>query len=108
MLEVWGEERKLAVARELTKLYETVLSGTLGEITHKVASDSNQQKGEFVIVVDGALPVEQASLSEEQILMISELLNDLAVSRIAGIMSKVFGGKKKVWYQQVQTMKDDS
>ena len=106
MLDVWGEDRKVAIARELTKIYETVMSGSLEEICAMVSTDPNQQKGEFVIVVDGALPAEHSSVTEEQKLLIEDLLGDLAVSRIAGIMTHVFGGKKKVWYQQIQEIKD--
>ncbi|MDQ3072077.1 MAG: rRNA small subunit methyltransferase 1, partial [Bacteroidota bacterium] len=49
--EAFGEERRISVSRELTKLYEQTLNGTLGEIiTH---FEKHTPKGEFVIVVEG-------------------------------------------------------
>lgn len=50
---VFGESRLLTLARELTKRFETLLHGTLAEVLSTVQGDSNQQRGEFVLVVAG-------------------------------------------------------
>ncbi len=52
---VFGEARPVAVARELTKRFETVLRGTATEVHARVASDADQRRGEFVVVIGGAL-----------------------------------------------------
>ncbi|MGH8078900.1 MAG: 16S rRNA (cytidine(1402)-2'-O)-methyltransferase, partial [Lysobacter sp.] len=49
-----GEARPAVLARELTKLFETVLDGTLAELRARVQGDPNQRKGEFVLIVEGA------------------------------------------------------
>jgi 16S rRNA (cytidine1402-2'-O)-methyltransferase len=53
MAEVLGAGRSAAVCREMTKQFETVLRGTLGEIVDQVAADPDQSRGEFVLVVAG-------------------------------------------------------
>ena len=52
---VFGGERTLVIARELTKLFETIHSGPLGEAHDWLLADANRQRGEFVLLVSGAL-----------------------------------------------------
>ena len=53
IVEVYGDDREVCVARELTKKFETVMCGTAAQILDRVSADANQQKGEFVIVIAG-------------------------------------------------------
>ena len=57
LAEAFGSERKISLCRELTKLHEEVVRTTLGEAIEKYTA--NAPKGEFVLVVDGAAPVEK-------------------------------------------------
>ena len=57
LAEAFGEDRKISLCRELTKLHEEVVRTTLGEAIAKYTE--NGPKGEFVLVVDGAAPVEK-------------------------------------------------
>ena len=57
LAEAFGNERKISLCRELTKLHEEVVRTTLGEAIEKYTA--NAPKGEFVLVVDGAAPVEK-------------------------------------------------
>ena len=57
LAEAFGAERKISLCRELTKLHEEVVRTTLGEAIAKYTE--NGPKGEFVLVVDGAAPVEK-------------------------------------------------
>ena len=57
MASVFGEDRPISLCRELTKLHEEVVRTTLGEAIEKYTA--NAPKGEFVLVVDGAAPVEK-------------------------------------------------
>ena len=57
LAEAFGNERRISLCRELTKLHEEVVRTTLGEAIEKYTA--NAPKGEFVLVVDGAAPVEK-------------------------------------------------
>ena len=57
LAEAFGSDRKISLCRELTKLHEEVVRTTLGEAIEKYTA--NAPKGEFVLVVDGAAPVEK-------------------------------------------------
>lgn len=59
-----GGERRAALCRELTKLHEEVLRGTLAELN--AMYESAEPRGEYVIVIEGAAPVQQQSMSLEQ------------------------------------------
>ena len=79
MAEVFGEDRNISLCRELTKLHEEVVRTTLGE----AISLYTQQppKGEFVLVVAGAAPVEKASATaEDAAARVTELM-DQGMSR---------------------------
>ena len=60
----FGGERRAALCRELTKLHEEVLRGTLAELN--AMYESAEPRGEYVIVIEGAAPVQQQSMSLEQ------------------------------------------
>ena len=51
---VFSDDRAAVIARELTKLHESVLSGSLGELRERITEDANQRKGEFVVMIAGA------------------------------------------------------
>ena len=57
LAEAFGNERRISLCRELTKLHEEVVRTTLSEAIEKYTA--NAPKGEFVLVVDGAAPVEK-------------------------------------------------
>ena len=54
MANVFGPDRFVAVCREMTKQFETVLRGSVEEVVRRISADPNQRKGEFVIVVSGS------------------------------------------------------
>ncbi|WMS88684.1 16S rRNA (cytidine(1402)-2'-O)-methyltransferase [Pleionea litopenaei] len=99
-----GDERKVVIARELTKRFETVISGPLVEIVSILANDSNQLRGEFVVMVEGRAQEESTQqVSGEQLL--SLLVPHLPTKLAAQITSEVTGENKKALYQQALEMK---
>ncbi len=98
MLQVFGEQRSVVLAREITKLFETVHSTTLGELLEWIREDSNQQKGEFVLVLSGAEVVMSSHSAElEQVLKV--LLDELPVKQASQIAAKITGVKKNTVYK---------
>ncbi len=98
MQEIFGAQRQAALARELTKLHETVWSGPLSELQEFIAADSNQQRGEIVLVVSGAPDVDEA-LSAEALRVLALLMPELGPSKAAGLTAKITGAKKKALYE---------
>lgn len=95
----FGDERPAAIARELTKLFETVLDGTLAQLQAKVDADENQRKGEFVIVVQGAGEDEGAKIAEGR--RVYALLNEhLPPSTAAKLAAEISGAPRKALYGQ--------
>lgn len=95
----FGDERPAVVARELTKLFETVLDGTLAQLQAKVEADANQRKGEFAIVVQGAGDDEGARIAEGR--RVYALLNEhLPPSTAAKLAAEISGAPRKALYGQ--------
>lgn len=105
MAEVLGVEREITLARELTKTFETFISGTLKEVIAVLEGDANQRRGEFVLVVSGAPEVveeDQSGVAASHILAV--LLEDLPVRQAAALTAKITGLKKNALYQQALEM----
>lgn len=97
MIDVFGADRPAFLAREITKKFETYLHGTLQTLFQQVSADSNQQRGEIVLVVGGDITTrEVVSLDAEKI--INLLLKELPLTKVASITAKITGGDKKQLY----------
>lgn len=99
LVAVMGGEREVVIARELTKTFETVRGGSAEELVAWVASDSNQQRGEIVLLVRGADRRVDAGIDAEAERVMSVLLEELSVKQAAALGAKLTGLKKKVLYQ---------
>ena len=103
-LSVFGE-RKAVLARELTKMYETVRSGNLRSLLEFVSNDANQQKGEFVVLVEGAEKVDVDINQEEVDRILGVMLDELPLKQAAGLAAKILGLKKNTLYQRALKLK---
>ena len=98
MLLIFGEKRRVVLAREISKLFETVYSSTIGDLLDWLQADANQQKGEFVLVLEGAEEQMNPQFAElEQLLKI--LLEELPVKQASQIAAKITGVKKNQIYK---------
>ena len=88
MAEIFGPQRLAAVCRELTKKFETVLRAPLADLGEKLASDKNQTRGEFVIVVSGYEASADESMADAQ-MMASALLEYLPASQAVRVAAKL-------------------
>lgn len=95
----FGEARRAVLARELTKLFETVLDGTLGELHARVQADADQRKGEFVLLVEGAGDDVDATLAEGR-RVYAVLNNHLPPSTAARLAAEITGAPRKALYGQ--------
>ncbi|KFN43161.1 16S rRNA (cytidine(1402)-2'-O)-methyltransferase [Arenimonas oryziterrae] len=94
---IFGATREAVIARELTKLFETVLGDTLGALLERVRADDNQRKGEFVLIVRGCADDADASLIEGQRLY-ARLVEYLKPSQAAKLAAELSGAPRKALY----------
>jgi 16S rRNA (cytidine1402-2'-O)-methyltransferase len=98
MIAVFGAARAGVLARELTKLFETFIAATLGEIATRIAADANQQRGEFVLLVAGAEgDAADAQLAEGR-RVFSLLREELPPARAAKLAAAITGAPRKALY----------
>ncbi len=96
--EIFGPERRGCLARELTKIHETIETRPLSELLEWVAGDANQQRGECVLLIEGASDAVTADEQEMQ-RVLSLLLPDLPVKKAAAIAAGITGRSKNEAYQ---------
>ncbi len=97
MRAAFGDAREAVLAREITKLFETVLDGTLASIAESVGADPNQRKGEFVLVVAGAPEDADAALREGRRLY-AKLAEVMKPSQAAKLAAELSGAPRKALY----------
>lgn len=95
---IFGAERPAVLARELTKLFETVLTASLAEVLAKVEADANQQRGEFVLIIGGAKAQGEAMRLEEGRRVFALLRTDLPPSQAAKLAAAITGAPRKALY----------
>ena len=101
---VLGGERQIVLAREITKLFETIHVCTLHDAETWLQFDSNQQRGEFVVLVSGAMP--QAGLAVEILNMLSLLLEELPLKQAVQLAAKISGAPRNELYQHALILKE--
>ncbi|KDE40934.1 rRNA small subunit methyltransferase I [Nitrincola lacisaponensis] len=101
MIEVFGPAREAVVARELTKTFETFRQGALAELLAWMQADSNQQKGEFVVLVRGAEPVvpDDESVDPRSEAVLRLLADELPPKKAAALAAQITGVHKKRLYE---------
>lgn len=99
MIATLGGERQACVAREITKHFETYLTGSLSELLEKVIADPNQQKGEFVLLVEGFTGQTPDAAWAEACRWLLELKEVMPPSKASALVARMTGTKKKDLYQ---------
>ncbi|MDQ8048285.1 16S rRNA (cytidine(1402)-2'-O)-methyltransferase [Luteibacter sp.] len=97
MREAFGADREAVVARELTKMFETLLGDPLSALVERVSADPNQQKGEFVVMVAGREAGEDERLSEG-LRVFAILKEELPPARAAKLAAAITGAPRKALY----------
>jgi 16S rRNA (cytidine1402-2'-O)-methyltransferase len=105
MVNVFGGTRQVVIARELTKTYETFLSGSLMEVLVQVKEDENQQKGEIVIVLEGVHSSEKDPDIAEARRVLAILLDEVPLKQAALLAAKITGYQKNALYTLALSLK---
>ncbi len=100
MSEAFGCERYAVVARELTKTFETIHGDSLEGLLEWIQADANQQRGEFVVLVQGAEKVlDDESINPEAERILRILAKEMPPKKAAGVAAEITGYKKNRLYQ---------
>lgn len=100
MAEILPLDRQIVVAREITKLHETIVKDSLENLLTLIRADSNMRRGEFVVIVDGAtLDKTPQLVSEEQTRLLQILLKECSLKTAVALAVEISGGQKKLLYQ---------
>ncbi|MCW5589800.1 MAG: 16S rRNA (cytidine(1402)-2'-O)-methyltransferase [Legionellales bacterium] len=97
-VKILGAERKMIIARELTKNFETFLSGSTTSLLDQVIADNNQQKGEFVLLIS-ALEKQPSTIDKATQKILFTLREELPLKQACQLTEKITGIKKKVLYE---------
>lgn len=103
MISVFGSNRRVSFAREITKTFETIKRMPLSSLVDFVESDENQRKGEIVLVVEGNLNVAENDGEVDHYL--SVLLKELPVKQSVSLVMKLLGGNKNDIYKRALALK---
>jgi 16S rRNA (cytidine1402-2'-O)-methyltransferase len=103
---IFGGERKIVFARELTKLFESIHACKLGDALDWLNADANNQRGEFVLLVSGAA-VRREGLDNEAERILSVLLQDLPLKQAVQLAVQITGSSKNELYQRALALKSE-
>lgn len=102
MQKIFNSDREVTFCRELTKKFETVIQGSLGDIYNFIEADkSHQTKGEIALVVAGNKKQDLEHTDQIDIKvhnMLKILLTELPVTKVASLAAKITGISKKILY----------
>ncbi|UYZ84117.1 16S rRNA (cytidine(1402)-2'-O)-methyltransferase [Entomomonas sp. E2T0] len=99
LVAVFGKDRQAVLARELTKTFETIKNTTLAELAEWVEADSNQQRGECVLLIEGWKAPVQEDINQETGRVLKVLLAELPVKQAAALTAEITGERKNKLYQ---------
>jgi len=99
MIQIFGENRHVVIARELTKLHETIHDDSLSDAVIWLENNTEQQRGEFVILVEGSTKIKKSVLTDEDIRILKILLESLPTKQAASLAAKITGKNKNVFYK---------
>ncbi len=97
MIDAFGAGREAVLAREVTKTFETIRRSTLADLRDFVAGDSNQQKGEMVLLVAGSR-ADNTEVTAEIAGLLLRLAQELPAKTAAAVVADYTGLRKKLLY----------
>jgi len=103
---ILGTETVITFGRELTKQFETIKKLSINDLIDFVKNDTNQQKGEFVLIIHPkADPHDTSELTPEQIAALELIAAELPAKKAVNLTNKLIGGNKDLMYQYLLNQK---
>ena len=104
--DVFGQDRAVVAAREMTKLHETLYRGTVAEVLGQIEVDAGSSKGEYTLVIAGAERVDVSALELDRVLTV--LLGYLGVRQSADAAARILDVKKRTAYQRALELREST
>lgn len=99
-----GGARRIVIARELTKIFETIHVCPLRDAVPWLTADPDRMRGEFVLLVEGAPPdADAVRTAATRVLAI--LLEELPVKQAVALASRISRARKNELYARALEMK---
>ena len=99
MVEIFGDDRQGVIAREMTKLHETIQGATLARLYHWMSGQKEQQKGEIVVIIHGAVETVSEENHVEYQRILGILLEEMPLKQAVGIATRITGAKRNLLYE---------
>ena len=99
MQDLLGKNRRISIAREMTKIHETILRGTIEEMNHIADMDSNLSRGEIVIILEGS-DKKNDDFDKKLDYLHASLSNDLSLKQFSKVFSKISNQSAKEIYNK--------
>ncbi|MGR9087293.1 MAG: 16S rRNA (cytidine(1402)-2'-O)-methyltransferase [Gammaproteobacteria bacterium] len=99
LAEILPPDRRIVIARELTKLHETIVNDRLDNVLAEVERDDNMRKGEFVVIIEAVSLQKEAIVTDEQKKILTILLRGLSIKTAVDMAVEITGARKKLLYQ---------
>lgn len=99
-------ERQITFCRELTKTFETIVTCSTLQASAWLQADTNQQRGEFVLLIEAA-HIEVEAISEDAIRVLKLLMAELPLKHATKLAADITGAKKNDLYELALTLKND-
>lgn len=103
--EAFGGGRRILIARELTKMFEQVHDCRLDEAVAWLQADADRQRGEFVLLVEGA-PAEPGVAAAAFEPVLEALLEELPLRQAVGLAAKITGARRNAVYERALELKN--
>lgn len=93
-------DREIAIAREITKLHETIIKTTIQDMLTLFAQDSNMYRGEFVVMISGAkIEKKPQTVTTQQLKILQTLISECSIKTAVQLTAEITGARKKLLYQ---------
>jgi len=99
--EIYGSKRNVCIAKEISKIHETIITGDIDEIIHYLEESPDHQKGEFVVLIGG---LNNKEIDEKLVLLneiIPHLLKEMSASKAAKLAAKITSLDKDTCYKAI-------
>jgi 16S rRNA (cytidine1402-2'-O)-methyltransferase len=105
IVETLGGNRYVVICRELTKTFETIHSDSAENLLNWLSEDSNQLKGEMVLIIEGYQEVPN-EISAKVIATLTLLIKELPPKKACAITAEIYGIKKNILYDVALSLKN--